>query len=125
MSHLYGYYSEDPNYPEGVRAIVEAIYDPPQIGDTSGQTECDDPKRHEVDMIAASLGLEHVGLMFTKIDQETFLSEKEIRRAAKMQNDYAFDHPVGFKVSKQVTVVVTKNSFGETDVNAYMVSDMA
>ena len=75
-------------------------------------------------MIAASLGLEHVGLMFTKMDQDTILSEKEIRRAAKMQNDYMFDHPVGFKVSKQVTVVVKKNTQGDTDINAYMVSDL-
>jgi len=36
-----------------------------------------------------------------------------------------FEHPaVGFKVSKQVTVVVKKDGKGETDINAYMVSDM-
>ena len=29
VAYLYGYYSEDPNYPEGVRVNVEAIYDPP------------------------------------------------------------------------------------------------
>jgi hypothetical protein len=28
MGWLYGYYSEDPNYPEGVRVNVEAIYEP-------------------------------------------------------------------------------------------------
>ena len=76
-------------------------------------------------MLASALGLEHVGMMFTKIDHDTLLSEKEIRRAAKMQEDYAVDHPVGFKVSKQVTVVCKKNEFGETDFDAYMVSDMA
>lgn len=27
MGWLYGYYSEDPNYPEGVRVNVEAIYE--------------------------------------------------------------------------------------------------
>ena len=42
-----------------------------------------------------------------------------------MQQDYAVDHPVGFKVSKQITVVCKKNSFGETEFDAYMVSDMA
>lgn len=84
MCHLYGYYSEDPNYPEGIRCNVECIYDPPQISDMSGQVELDDPNRHIVDMIASALGFEHVGMMFTKLDQETLLSEKEIRRAAKM-----------------------------------------
>lgn len=33
---LYGYFSEDPNYKDGVRAIVEALYEPPQIGDVNG-----------------------------------------------------------------------------------------
>lgn len=28
MAWLYGYYSEDPNYPEGVRVNIEAIYEP-------------------------------------------------------------------------------------------------
>jgi len=32
VGYLYGYYSEDPNYPEGVRVNVEAIYEPPQVG---------------------------------------------------------------------------------------------
>jgi nuclear protein localization family protein 4 len=68
MTHLYGYYSEDPNYPEGIRCNVEALYDPPQVGDTSNIMELPDPKRHIVDMIAAALGLEHVGMMFTKLD---------------------------------------------------------
>jgi hypothetical protein len=35
-------------------------------------------------------------------------------------------HPtVGYNVSKQVTVVVKKNEWGETDFEAYMVSDLA
>jgi hypothetical protein len=42
-----------------------------------------------------------------------------------LQHQYEFDHPVGFKVSKQVTIVVKKNGFGETEFEAYMVSDMA
>lgn len=29
MGFLYGYYAADPNYQNGVRAIVEAIYEPP------------------------------------------------------------------------------------------------
>jgi len=61
MAYLYGYYSEDPNYPEGVRVNVEAIYDPPQISEMNGFFELDDPQLHKVDMIAHSLGLERVG----------------------------------------------------------------
>jgi hypothetical protein len=36
MGYLYGYYSEDPNFPDGVRVNVEAIYEPPQIGESAG-----------------------------------------------------------------------------------------
>lgn len=68
MAYLYGYYSEDPNYPEGVRVNVEALYEPPQMGDTNSVIELDDPKRHVVDMLASSLGLERIGWLFTKID---------------------------------------------------------
>lgn len=74
----------EPSVKEGVRCVVEAIYDPPQKSDFSGQTELPDKRRPAVEQIAASLGLEHVGIIFTKVDQDTFLTEKEVKRAAKM-----------------------------------------
>lgn len=43
MAWLYGYYSEDPNYPDGVRVNVEAVYEPPQIGEINGVEPLDDP----------------------------------------------------------------------------------
>lgn len=49
IAFLYGYYSEDPNYPEGVRVNVEAIYEPPQIGEFSGVQELEDPSKRAVD----------------------------------------------------------------------------
>lgn len=65
---LYGYFSEDPNYPMGIRANIEAIYDPPQINEMNGFIELDDPGIHKVDMLANTLGLERIGAIFTKID---------------------------------------------------------
>jgi nuclear protein localization family protein 4 len=67
---LYGYYSEDPNFPEGIRVNVEAIYEPPQIGDNKGVQPLEDPFRQNVDMLAESLGLERVGVIFTSLNQE-------------------------------------------------------
>jgi nuclear protein localization family protein 4 len=32
VGFLYGYYAEDPHYKGGIRAIVEAIYEPKQSG---------------------------------------------------------------------------------------------
>jgi nuclear protein localization family protein 4 len=85
MGWLYGYYSEDPNYPEGVRVNVEAIYEPPQIGEMSGVQPLDDQKRYMVDAIAEALTLERVGMIFTKIATDTFLSSQEVRNIAKLQ----------------------------------------
>ena len=75
MGWLYGYYSEDPNFPDGVRVNVEAIYEPPQIGDLRGVKYLDDPWRNKVDMISESLSLERVGWIFTsKNDEKTFMT---------------------------------------------------
>ena len=49
MGFLYGYYSEDPNYPEGVRVNVEAIYEPPQIGEMDEVIMLDDKNLNLVD----------------------------------------------------------------------------
>lgn len=55
MGWLYGYYSEDPNFPDGVRVNIEAIYEPPQIGELRGVQVLDDPFRPTVDIIASAL----------------------------------------------------------------------
>ena len=47
-----------------------------------GFIELDDPGAHKVDMIASALGLERVGQIFTKVDQETILTADEVKRAA-------------------------------------------
>jgi nuclear protein localization family protein 4 len=55
MAWLYGYYSEDPNYPNGVRVNVEALYEPPQIGEINGVQPLEDKMASRVDMIAEAL----------------------------------------------------------------------
>lgn len=58
---LYGYFAEDPNYPQGVRAIIEAIYEPPQIEDVNSVEILEDPRQTKVDMVAEALGFERIG----------------------------------------------------------------
>ena len=82
MAWLYGYYSEDPNFPEGVRVNVEAVYEPPQIGEINGVEPLDDPNEGKVDMIAAALSLEKVGWIFTSINHDAFLTSHEVRTIA-------------------------------------------
>lgn len=124
MGWLYGYYSEDPNYPEGVRVNVEAIYEPNQIGEINGVETLEDPNEAKIDMLAESLSLEKVGWIFTSINHDTFLSSTEIRRVSKYQEKYLVEHPEGYKVSKFVTVVVKPRGDGsEIGLECYMVSD--
>jgi len=86
MAYLYGYYSEDPNYPEGVRCNIEAIYEPPQIGDMSAAQELNDARRHTADIVASGLGLELVGWLITRPPanegETSILKSEEVRRMA-------------------------------------------
>jgi nuclear protein localization family protein 4 len=124
VSWLYGYYSEDPNYPEGVRVNIEALYDPPQMGEMNGFQILYDDFEPYVDMVAESLTLQRVGWIYTSLNHESFLSAKEIKEIAAMQERFAIDHPEGVKIPKFVTIVVKpKGDGGESGLDCYMVSD--
>lgn len=45
---LYGYYAEDPDYELGIRAVVEAIYEPPQVGTYNNVSILEDPFETQV-----------------------------------------------------------------------------
>ena len=122
---LYGYYAQDPNYPDGIRAVVECIFEPPQQGDMNGFQFLDDISFVYADMIAAELSLEKIGWIFTSINHDTFLSSYEIRQAAKYQEEFFSVHPSGYKVSKFVTVILKPTEDGNSMPEAYMVSDQA
>ena len=125
MGWLYGYYSEDPNFPDGVRVNVEAIYEPPQIGELKGVQALEDPFRPTADMVASALSLERVGYIFTSLNQEkTFLTGDQVRTIAALQQEHLVDHPVGPKVSKFVTVRVEQKEGDEIGVECWMASDI-
>ena len=77
MAYLYGYYSEDPNFKDGVRVNIEALYEPPQIGEMNGVQPLDDPKRALADKVAVGLTLERVGIIYTTLNKEkTFMTSE-------------------------------------------------
>lgn len=55
-----------------------------------GFVELDDPCLHKVDMIATAMGLERVGQIITKVDQDTILTAEEVKKAAQNQAMYSF-----------------------------------
>ncbi|MCQ2819315.1 MAG: hypothetical protein MJ252_18785 [archaeon] len=125
MAYLFGYYAKDPNYPDGVRLIVEALFEPKQMGDhISVEPMCDDNTEY-VDKITEALGLDCVGWIFTSTsEKEVALTSYDIRKAAKYQEEYPYEHSTGCKISRFVTCAVKAKDTGECEIECYMVSDM-
>ena len=125
MAYLFGYYAKDPNYKDGVRAVVETLYEPPQIGDQSSVVPQMDKDIPLIDRLTKDLSLECVGWIFTTLKEENVaLTSYDIRKAAKLQQAYTFTHPSGCKISRFVTCVAKPNDKGECEIDTYMVSDM-
>lgn len=78
VGYLYGYYAEDPTYPLGVRAIIEAMYEPPQENDFNSSVILHDDKHNIVNRIAKALGLQRIGYFFTTYNTDVFLTPEEV-----------------------------------------------
>lgn len=51
-AYLYGRYEPDPNFPKGRKAVVEAIYEPPQLGEMEGVRLLADSREADVEAVA-------------------------------------------------------------------------
>lgn len=140
---LYGRYEVFDKVPLGIKAVVEAIYEPPQSGETDGLTLLNWENESHVDKIAASLGIYKVGITFTdlvdsgigngtvlcKRHKDTyFLSCLEVIMAAKYQvkNPNATKYCNSGKFSsKFVTCVISGGLNGEIEPRSYQVSTSA
>jgi nuclear protein localization family protein 4 len=121
---VFGYYASDPAYKGGIRAIAEAIYEPPQKSGFADFELLMDPQATEVELVAGALGLEKIGWIVTEANHDTVLSEAQTRFAARMQEEFAVKHATGYPVSKFLTVVMRQDAkTGEVKPEAYMISD--
>ncbi|KAK2195541.1 bifunctional Nuclear protein localization protein 4/Nuclear pore localization protein Npl4 [Babesia duncani] len=123
---LYGYYVEDSHYPLGIRAVCEAIYEPPQVSDACDVKFLEDDFLQTVDTIAERLGLERIGHLFTHLPRDQYLSPQDIIDCAKIQLERARNcHYTGYPVSTHVTCTLHIGNDGKPCLNAFMVSDVA
>ncbi|KAF9535475.1 NPL4 family-domain-containing protein [Crepidotus variabilis] len=143
---LIGRYEPYDKVPMGVKAVVEAIYEPPQQGELDGLTlgwPWEEEKRiRELSALAAT-PLTIVGYIFTDLDptaedrtknvykrnpQSFFLSSLEAIFAATLQKanpTASKSSPTGQFASRLVTAVLTGTADGQVDISAYQVSEQA
>ncbi|KAI9350774.1 NPL4 family-domain-containing protein [Obelidium mucronatum] len=141
---LYGRYETyTDKVPLGVKAVVSVIYEPPQENAPSFlQLQSPNTQESNVNGLAASLGLELIGMIYTDLfDDGTgkgtvickrhansfFLSSAEALFSAHLQAQY----PVASKYSSSgkfgsrfVTVVVTGNEEGGIETACYQISNV-
>jgi nuclear protein localization family protein 4 len=143
---LIGRYEPYDEVPMGVKAIVEAIYEPPQEGEFDGLSldlPWADESRIRSLAASASSPLTIVGYIFTDLDPTPedrtksvykrhplsfFLSSLEVLFAAHLQAQNrtpSHSSPSGHFASRLVTAVLTGTEDGAVDIAAYQVSEQA
>ncbi|KAG8893161.1 nuclear protein localization protein 4, partial [Tulasnella sp. 403] len=142
---MIGRYMPYEDVPMGIKAVVEAIHEPPQEGEVDGlslELPWEDEKRIEA-LAHDAGGLSIVGYIFTDLtpspDDRTksickrhqgsyFLSSLETLFAAQLQNGRPTStksSSTGKFASRLVTAVLSGTPEGGIDVQAYMASEQA
>ncbi|KOC62894.1 Nuclear protein localization protein 4 like protein [Habropoda laboriosa] len=141
IGFLYGRYEIHSDVPLGIRAVVAAIYEPPQESTKNSIGLLPDEKEAIVDELAHLLNLKRVGWIFTDLIADDvkkgtvkhfrnieshFLSAQECIMAGYFQNQHPNPcrfSPSNYFGSKFVTVCVTGDDKNQIHMEGYQVSN--
>ena len=120
---LYGNYAAYDAFEDGVRAEVQALYEPPQMGSIDTVSLLPDPTNEHVERVARMLGLMRVGWGITGPARDfKGLSSSELAAACRFQQ---MTRIANSPMSRFVTVLIQPQEDGTVEPSMWQATDQA